>query len=423
MAFYDSPPEDIRATLAISQEEARLGGSRVINLPGGRRATVTVPAGTRDGEELRLPGQGIASARGGAPGDLVLRVSVILTDPAHQDPEDLSVTQSVPRSAFDYAAGASPFSQQSPTSHSSYPGTDPYPPYQGYLPQAQPYTPRPTPPPARRRGGAITFLLLLLIFLVLLGSGLFFYFGYYEPGQIHIAGTATAQANTVTAANAQASGTARVAQATAQAAATATAQLQATAQAYQNIYTQATGSTPVLNDTLNGQTRNQWDLINGTTGSCSFAGGSYHSSIPTAGFFQPCYAENTSFSNFAFQIDMLIKQGDEGGIIFRADNVSDKFYLFRIDTNGNYSLYQYKDNQGTHAVRLMGGTTGTTTGPGQSLQLTLVAQNSNLAFYLNQHYLDGVSDGSYISGKIGVFGESATQPTDVAFTNARVWAL
>jgi hypothetical protein len=419
MAFHDSPPEDIRATLAISQEEARLGGSRVINLPGGRSATVTVPAGTRDGTELRLPGQGITGARGGVPGDLVLRISVIAKDPAHNDPEDLSVTQSVPRPAFDYMAGSPPFSQQPALSRPPYPGPDSSPPYPAYTPRGGQLS----PPPARRRGGAISILVLLLVFLVLLGSGLFFYFGYYEPGQMHIAGTATAQANTAATAHAQATSTAQVAQATAQAAATATARAQATARAYQNIYTQATQSTPVLNDPLNGQSSNQWDQNNSNNGTCSFSGGSYHSLIPTAGFFQPCYAENTNFSNFAFQVDMLIKQGDEGGIIFRADNVSDKFYLFRIDTNGNYSLYQYKDNQGAHAVRLMGGTTGTITGPGQSIQLTLVAQSSNLAFYLNQHYLDGVSDGSYISGKIGVFGESATQATDVAFSNARVWAL
>ncbi len=62
-------------------------------------------------------------------------------------------------------------------------------------------------------------------------------------------------------------------------------------------------------------------------------------------------------------------------------------------------------------------------GAGQSIQITLVAQNSNLSIYLNQHYLTSVSDGSYGSGKIGVFGESVTQPTDAAFNNAKVWTL
>jgi hypothetical protein len=422
MAFYDSPPEDIRATLAISQDEARLGGSRVINLPGGRTTTVTVPAGTRDGDELRQPGQGQMHAGGGSAGDLVLRVSVIAANPAHPDPEDLSITQSVPAPPPNYAANDPAINQQtSPAQAYARPASYPHYPAYGQAYTPPPYTPAPAP--QRRRAGVLTTFLLLIVLAVLLGSGLFFYFGYYQPRQAHIAGTATAQAYAQATVNAQASSTAQIAQATAQAGATATARAQATAQAYQDIYTRATQSAPVLNDPLNGQTASQWDEVSSSTGTCSFSGGSYHSSIPTAGFFQPCYAENTSFSNFAFQVEMLIKQGDEGGIIFRADNVSDKFYLFRIDTNGNYSLYQYKDNQGAHAVRLMGGTTGALAGQGQSIQLTLVARNSNLAFYVNQHYLDGVSDGTYISGKIGVFGESAAQPTDVAFTSARVWAL
>lgn len=449
MAFQDSPPEDIRATLAISQEEARLGSRRVINLPGGRTTTVTVPAGIRDGQELRLPGQGLASNEGGAAGDLVLRISVIATDNFRHDPEDFSATQSVPKppslsgqAATDYAAGysaqatlpasppggaySSPIYQQAPASGpQSYPGLSPY----SNAPTGQAYTPPPYPPQPlaqqqRRRSGAVTALILLLVLLLLLGSGLFFYFGYYQPNQIHSAGTATAQAHTLETVNAQASGTAQVLQATTQAGQTATVRVQATSQAYQNTYTQATQGAPTLNDPLNSQTSSQWDdSSSSSSGSCSFSGGSYHSAISTTGYFQPCYAENTNFSNFAFQIDMLIQQGDEGGIIFRADSVNDKFYLFQIDVNGNYSLYQYTNNQGGNAHRLISGTTSLMNGTGQTIQITLIAQNSNLSFYLNQHYLDSASDGSYTSGKLGVFGESVTHPTDVAFTNAKVWTL
>jgi Flp pilus assembly protein TadG len=460
MAFQDSPPEDIRATLAISQEEARLGSRRVINLPGGRTATVRVPAGIRDGEELRLPGQGLASARGGAAGDLVLRISVVATGGFREDPEDFSATQSVPMpppisgqaspasaaSDVGYAAQATlpsstptegytpppPVYQQAPASGpQSHPGLGSYPNYPAYAPTSPAYTPQTYPPqptlqPPRRRGGAVTALVLLLVLLLLLGSGLFFYFGYYQPNQAHVAGTATAQARAQATANSQASATAQVVQATAQAGETATAQVQATAQAYQNLYTQATQGTPVLNDPLNSQTGSQWDEINSSgsnSGSCSFSGGSYHSSISTSSFFQPCYAENTNFSNFAFQITMLIQQGDEGGIIFRADNVNDRFYLFQIDVNGRYSIYKYVNNQGSDALRLTSGTTNLMASAGQSIQITLVAQNSNLSIYLNQHFLASVSDGSYGSGKIGVFGESVTQPTDAAFSNAKVWTL
>jgi len=449
MAFQDSPPEDIRATLAISQEEARLGSSRVINLPGGRTTTVKIPAGIRDGEELRLPGQGLANPRGGTAGDLVLRISVIVTDNFRNDPEDFSFTQAVPQSqqaAPDAAAGGYPVQptipssapiggytpppplyQQAPASvPPSYPGPGSYPNYAAYAPISPTYTPPPVSQPPRRHGGAVTALVLLLILLLLTGGGLFFYFGYYQPNQVHIAGTATAQAQAQATAAAQTSATAQVVQATAQAGGTATAQAQATAQAYQNIYTQATQGTPVLNDQLNSQTGSQWDESSGggsNSGSCGFSGGSYHSSIPTPSFFQPCYAENTHFSNFAFQVDMIIQQGDEGGILFRADNVNDRFYLFQIDVNGRYSIYKYTNNQGSDAVRLTSGMTNLMASAGQSIQITLVAQNSSLSIYLNQHYLTSVSDGSYSAGKIGVFGESVTQPTNAAFSNAKVWTL
>ena len=77
MGLQDQQPGDMRATLAVSQEEARFGSSRVINLPGGRTTTVVVPAGTRDGQELRLAGQGFMISPGGPAGDLILRVLVV----------------------------------------------------------------------------------------------------------------------------------------------------------------------------------------------------------------------------------------------------------------------------------------------------------------------------------------------------------
>lgn len=465
MAFQDLQPGDIRATLAVSQEEARFGSSRVINLPGGRTTTVIVPAGTRDGEEIRLPGQGSAGAAGGMPGDLVLRVSVITTDRFKSTPGDNLATQAVqnpfsppppnlqaqggqightvpaypqpPAGAFaaaqtDVAGGgySPPVQPQAPGGPQSYPGFTSYPnqPAYGQVAQSeQTYPPQYYQPqqPQRRRGGAVTAIILVMVLLLLVGSGLFFYVGYYRPNQEHSAATQTAQSQAVGTANAQLTGTAQVIHATANAQASSTAQAQATAQAYQTIYNQATGGTPTLNDPLNSQTGNRWDEFNGgsSNGSCAFSGGSYHSSTPNAGFFQPCYAEGTNFSNFAFQVDMTISHGDQGGIIFRADSANDKFYLFRIGVDGSYDLYLYVNNQGSQAQRLLTGSTGLMKGLGQSNKITLVARNTNLYFYLNGEYLNGTSDNTYASGKIGVFGESSSQATDVAFSNAKVWTL
>ncbi len=72
--------EDIKATLAISPSEAQMGTTRTLTLPGGRRVTVPVPAGIRDGQILRLDGQGEASAVGGATGVLILSILIKTTD-------------------------------------------------------------------------------------------------------------------------------------------------------------------------------------------------------------------------------------------------------------------------------------------------------------------------------------------------------
>ena len=45
---------DFQATLAISQAEALSGTSRAITLPGGQRVDVAIPAGTYDGQVIRL---------------------------------------------------------------------------------------------------------------------------------------------------------------------------------------------------------------------------------------------------------------------------------------------------------------------------------------------------------------------------------
>src|SRR5258708_24077106 len=107
----------------------------------------------------------------------------------------------------------------------------------------------------------------------------------------------------------------------------ATYQAEATVTALTGIYTQATSGTPTINDPMAQQDTNQWELDNKTGGgSCAFSNGSYHASMPQAGFFAPCYAQNSSFNNFSFQVQMTILKGDLGGLIFRSD-CSSKFYL------------------------------------------------------------------------------------------------
>jgi curved DNA-binding protein len=65
---------DQEAELELSLEEAARGGRRKISLGDGRDYEVNVPAGVRDGQRIRLAGEGGRGAAGGSAGDLFLRV-------------------------------------------------------------------------------------------------------------------------------------------------------------------------------------------------------------------------------------------------------------------------------------------------------------------------------------------------------------
>lgn len=490
MAFQEQPG-DIRATLAVSQEEARFGGSRVINLPGGRTARVVVPAGTRDGQELRLAGQGSASAAGGVSGDLILRVSVVTSGNervdddyateraihaapsdsapvgyagAEKNPGRAASAPSAYGSSFasaptDAASGGSPVQSAGRSGYGGYQNSPAYgqtappesPPYGGYQsnpaygqgqvvpPSYASYggypsgqgaptnnPPPPVQPPRPKRSGAITALILVIALVVVAGSVLVFYLGYYQPNQAHTVATQTAQSQMTATANVAATGTAQVVQATARVEATSTAQVQATAQVYQSIYTHATSGQPVLDDPLSTPTlKPLWNITIGSAadGACAFTGGSYHSTMPTVNFFEPCYALNTNYSNFAFQVNMTITQGDFGGVLLRANGAHSKFYLFRVGIDGAFDLYNYTDNRGSQTTLLLTGTSGAIKGLNQSNEITVVAQQTAMYFYLNRQYLGSTNDNSYSAGQIGVFAESAKSPTDVAFSNAKVWNL
>jgi curved DNA-binding protein len=64
---------DRQALLELSLEDALAGGRRRLTLDG-REVTVNFPAGVRDGQLIRLAGQGGGGRDGGPPGDLFLRI-------------------------------------------------------------------------------------------------------------------------------------------------------------------------------------------------------------------------------------------------------------------------------------------------------------------------------------------------------------
>ncbi|MGH2480350.1 MAG: hypothetical protein ACRDHW_11905, partial [Ktedonobacteraceae bacterium] len=184
------------------------------------------------------------------------------------------------------------------------------------------------------------------------------------------------------------------------------------------------GGTPVLADSMSSQSSHQWEeLTSSVNGTCGFSGGSYHAVMPAVTYLQPCFAKTPGFRNFAYQVNMIIVNGDEGGIIFRANEANSTFYLFSIGVNGTYNLYLYVSSQASQTRMLLSGQSNLILSGQQSNEITVIAQGTSLSFYINKQYLNSIKDSTYTAGMIGVFGENRTQTTDAAFSNINVWVL
>ena len=86
-------------------------------------------------------------------------------------------------------------------------------------------------------------------------------------------------------------------------------------------------------------------LVGEGTAVRAFTNGALHSTILKKSYYVPCFAKATDFSNFAFEAQVTIVKGDEGGLIFRADDAASKFYYFRIGRDGFYGLNVSKDDK------------------------------------------------------------------------------
>jgi curved DNA-binding protein len=95
---------DHEAELELTLREAAQGGPRKVTFADGRSYQVTVPAGVRDGQRIRLAGEGGSGIGGGPSGDLFLRVR-LRPDPRFRlEGRDLHVE--VPIAPWEAALGA-----------------------------------------------------------------------------------------------------------------------------------------------------------------------------------------------------------------------------------------------------------------------------------------------------------------------------
>ena len=72
---FPMPPQDVRYVLQIGLLESLRGAHKLVSMPDGKTLDITIPAGARDGQVMRLKGQGLAGSDG-KPGDAYVEMSI-----------------------------------------------------------------------------------------------------------------------------------------------------------------------------------------------------------------------------------------------------------------------------------------------------------------------------------------------------------
>jgi hypothetical protein len=184
------------------------------------------------------------------------------------------------------------------------------------------------------------------------------------------------------------------------------------------------------------QNDSSWDWWEGSltqdgNSDCAFmGGGAFYASMQKNGI-SSCPAQSIDIDGLAYQVQMTISTGDEGGLIFRSANVSvdqngnstlSNYYFFSISQDGHYSLYYYQNDKSQ--IRLAAGSSSSINrGLNRANVLTVIAHGSDIYLYVNNHYITHVKDNRHLSGAVGVFARSDTTATSVQFSNAKIWNL
>jgi hypothetical protein len=379
---------DIRAALVISEAEALAGTNRILTLLGGRQVPVSVPAGAHNGQIIRLEGQVEPASDRDVKGALILTITI--APPAEQAflanaNNDATVVNSgsVTDSTDAAVLALQGLSQEQP--RVSDPVTDP----KGAAELAPPSRANASTETMNRRRSLGTAILLVGLALLIAVGGSVGFFYFTRSNQQNPTSPTTTSNN-------------------------------------QQIPYPPYG-TLALDDPLSDNSQgHNWQESDPSLGTCTFTGGAYHVNAILNDSTNDCLA-SPNFSDFAYQVQMTIVKGDGGGIIFREDNARGNGYYFALGQQSGvwgYKLWGFNNcNGNTCKVSELrsGSSAAIKTGLNQSNLVAVVASGSTIDLYVNNHKIDSVSDNSYGSGQIGVAATYLKSPTEVVFSNAKVW--
>ena len=80
---------DVQLQTNVTLEEAALGGTRRVVVADGRQLEFRIPPGVKDGQQIRLKGQGAPGERGGPPGDAFITIAIAPHPLFERDGRDL----------------------------------------------------------------------------------------------------------------------------------------------------------------------------------------------------------------------------------------------------------------------------------------------------------------------------------------------
>ena len=177
-----------------------------------------------------------------------------------------------------------------------------------------------------------------------------------------------------------------------------------------------------LDDPLSDNSQNhKWSEV---ANSCTFTGGAYHVNTQ-ANSSAGCVSSNLDFKDYAYEVQMTIVKGDGGGILFRYDSTNAAGYYFTIYQNGNYDGGIFSNCSTSTTCQTSehqaGASPAIHTGLNQSNLIAVVVSGHSITAYVNNQKVLSGSDSTYSHGSIGVSASNVSTPTEVVFSNAKVW--